>query len=153
MKPYIFLVILILLSFGACTNELANKKESKTDIEQKQNEEPLKLDDPIFYAGSSFGSYFQSLFKQGLFDELVELTDGKSRSTIGDSIIRGYYRNIGFAFEMKLKSMTNVASITWLNYEANIQATKQIFRFPVVVQKNSCKVDFIQFQASLDNIQ
>ena len=153
MKPYIFLVILVLLSLGACKNELANEKESKTDIEQKQNEEPLKLEDPIFYAGSSFGSYFQSLFKQGLFDELVELTDGKSRSTIGDSIIRGYYRNIDFAFEIKLKSMTNAGSMTWLNYEANIQATKQIFRFPVVIEQNFCNVDFSKFKASLVNIQ
>lgn len=111
------------------------------------------MDDPIFYDGSSFGSYFQSLFKQGLFDEMIKLSDSKSRSTIGDSIIRGYYRNIDFSFEMKLKSKISDGNLIWLNYECQIDATKKIFRFPVVVQNNSCKVDFRQFKASLEIIQ
>ncbi len=148
MKPVIVLVFLVLFSVGACKNELARKKESKTNIESI-----LKLDDPIFYVGSSFGNYFQAFFKQGLFNEMVELTDSKSRFTLGDTVIMEFYRDIDFAFVMKLKSKTDIGNIKWLNYEVNIQATKKMFRFPVVIEKKSCKVDFIQFKASLENIQ
>lgn len=37
MKTNIFLITLVLFSVSACKNELANKKESKKDINQKQN--------------------------------------------------------------------------------------------------------------------
>jgi len=147
----IIVVVLVLVVLCGCENEPKKKEQIKTESTPTK-EKPLKTNDPIFYSGSSFGNYFQELFKQGLFDQMVEHTDSNSRATLGDSIIKNYYRNIDFSFEMNLHSTISDGNVIWLNYECQIDATKKIFRFPVVICDDSCKLEFRLFKESIINV-
>lgn len=147
----VIVVVLVLVVLCRCENEPTKKEQIKTESTPTQ-EETVKTNDPIFYSGSSFGNYFQELFQQGLFDEMVELTDWNSRATLGDYIIKNFYRNIDFSFEMNLHSKISDGNVIWLNYECQIDATKKIFRFPVVIYDDSCKLEFRLFKEIIINV-
>ncbi len=145
--------MILAVSVGCDNKKPLLQSHKKTDSEPTKKDKTIKTNDPIFYSGSSFGKYLQILSKQGLFDEMVEFTDNESRIIFGDTIIKDFYRNIDFSFDMKLKSLSIEGKVTWLNYEALVNITKKTFRFPVVIENNSCRLKFSLFQTSLKNIQ
>lgn len=63
-----------------------------------------KWDNPVLFHGSSFGHFFQQLYKQGLFGEMLKFTSEKSIKQYGQDSIVKYYQSINFAYKMKLKS-------------------------------------------------
>lgn len=99
------------------------------------------MNNPVLMQGSSFGNFFQQLYKQGMWDEMMRFTSQKSISKFGKTNILNYYKNTDFGYQMKLKSKTNQkdGSIT-LNYESQIQNTIKATRINVVIENDSCKI-------------
>lgn len=134
-------IFLLLIVFCSC-NE-TEIQESKLNYSTEKEE--IVTNNPCLYNGSSFGDYFQALYRLGNYSKLICIIDSTSRNRNGDSFILNYFKTLDFSFDLKLKSKTNEESVIWLNYEANINATRKTFRLPVVIENDSCKVRFDLF--------
>ena len=49
---------------------------------------------PVLIQGSSFGAFFQELYKQGQYNEMLKFTSKKSIDTYGKDNLIKYYKNI-----------------------------------------------------------
>jgi hypothetical protein len=95
---------------------------------------------PVFIYGSSFGNFFQTLYKQGKFEDMLAFTSSESLKQFGKDKILNMYQKVQFGFIIKLKSQNTQGDTTVLNYEAGINATKNIVRISVVVENDSAKI-------------
>ena len=101
-----------------------------------------KWDNPVLIQGSSFGSFFQQLYKQGMYNEMLRFTSKKSIGKYGEDSILKYYSSMDFGYKMKLKSRTinSKTNVTTLNYESDIIGGKHITRINVVVENDTCRI-------------
>lgn len=102
---------------------------------------------PAFYVapgmeGTDFGNFFNTLYKQGKFEDMLAFTSSQSINQFGKDVILEFYKNdLKFGYEIgKPHSQSVAGNITTLNYDANIIATKKVIRISVVVENDSCKV-------------
>lgn len=95
---------------------------------------------PVLIEGSSFGNFFQSLYKIGDYDEMIRFTSEKSIKKYSVDSIKRYYQSVDFGYEMKLKSRVVHQNFTVLNYESNILGTTKITRLNVVVENDTCRL-------------
>jgi len=137
----LFVSLLVILSSCA-------EKESSTDyvvenvVETPQiveNNELKPFSNPVLIYGTSFGDFFQMLYKQGKFNEMLKFTSSGTISKFGSEEIVDMYKNMAFAYDMRLKSTTGSDTI-FLNYEAGIYATKHMVRIPVVIENDTTKI-------------
>lgn len=126
MKKYISLFVLMFLVSQNTINS--------------QSFESEKWNNPVLIQGSSFGHFFQQLYKQGLYDEMVRFTSDKSIKKYGSDSLIKYYRSIDFGYKMKLKSKFIQKDVTTLNYESDIVGGKHITRLCVVVENDTCRL-------------
>lgn len=98
-----------------------------------------KWDNPILIQGSSFGNFFQQLYKQGLWDEMIRFTSQESIDKYGIDSIKNYYKGMDFGYDMHLRSRTIYNNITTLNYESIILGRKTITRINVVIENDTCR--------------
>lgn len=109
-------------------------------VNSKQNSQK-PFSNPALIYGTSFGNYFQSLFRMGKFDEMIKFTSNKSVKKFGKKSILELYNIMNFGYALKLKSKTeNKDKSITLNYETMINATKGILRLSVIVENDSAKV-------------
>jgi len=138
----LILTISILTLFTACEN--GDKNAVKIDSEALITPEPEVLNkpfaNPVFIYGSSFGNFFQMLYKQGKFEDMLKFTSSNTITKFGKENIVVMYQNMAFAYEMKLKSQTISGDTTILNYEAGIFATKHMIRIPVIIENDTAKI-------------
>lgn len=112
--------------------------ERITKLEKAQVSE---FNNPVFIMGSSFGNYFQSLYKLGKYDQMIKFTSTESiRRMGGKDKVKELYANMKFAYDMKLKSQSFEGDTTILNYETGIYATKHMLRLPVIIENDSTKL-------------
>jgi len=147
------IIVLVLVAFTSCSNKEVENKESLiiSDAKSEMNEMPTiekneDFSNPVLIFGSSFGNYFQTLYKLGKYDKMLIFTSSKSIEKFGKEEILSFYRKMDFAYTIKLKSKTEDVGIIVLNYEAGIMATKHMLRMSVVVENDTCKI-------LLDNIK
>lgn len=95
---------------------------------------------PVLIYGSSFGNFFQALYKIGKFEDMIKFTSSQSIEKFGQSKVLDFYKKMDFAYNIKLKSKSEDAGVTTLNYEAGIMATNNMLRMDVVVENDSCKI-------------
>ena len=57
--------------------------------------------------GSSFGNFFQALYRINRFDDMVKFTSKGSRKKFGDKAILGFYKN-DFHFDFELGKLTSI---------------------------------------------
>jgi hypothetical protein len=95
---------------------------------------------PVLIYGSSFGNYFQTLYKTGQFDHMMKFTSSESIEKFGRDKILEFYKNMDFAYSIKLKSKNDNDGVTTLNYEAGIMATRSMVRIDVVLENDTCKI-------------
>jgi hypothetical protein len=112
MKRYA-LIILIFLSA-----RFSNCQEIKIDYSW-----------PPLIAGTSFGNFFQQLYKQGDYQTMLRFTSDESIIKFGIESILHYYQQMDFGYLLKLKSFTSERGYFILNYNSTIQATNVIVRF------------------------
>jgi len=96
---------------------------------------------PALIMGSTFGHYFQSLYKLGKYDEMLKFTTAESMAAMGGSeVVKKMYSKLKFAYDMRLKSKTISGDTIILNYEAGIYATKHMIRMPVMIVNDTTKL-------------
>jgi hypothetical protein len=118
-------------------------KDSVVSVPVINESEAHPYINPVLIYGSSFGNYFQALYKVGKFEDMIAFTSSRSIEKFGRDKVLSFYKSMDFAYKIKLKSM-NVAETpvdaTVLNYEAGIMATKNMLRMEVVIENDSCKI-------------
>lgn len=143
----LILYIAILIALQACTstsNKVAEPdKISVTEAPNVPIEAKIdrKVSDPVFFmeTGTSFGLYMQALYKLGKFDDMIKLTSSKTLSKFGKENVLEFYKNMPFAYKMKLNSY-NVTGDSILNYEAGIMATRSMIRIKITIEHDTCKI-------------
>jgi len=138
-KTFIFLALMTL--FVSCGEKQIDTDDSEAVVTvDNQDINSIKpFANPTIIYGSSFGNFFQMLYKQGNFADMLKFTSSGSISKFGKENILKMYQNMAFAYDMKLKSMSGKDTIT-LNYEAGIYATKHMIRMPVTVENDTTKI-------------
>ena len=141
------MVSILAIALSSCGNKENSAKENIVTIFAGKSEPIVKTEsdkqyaNPVFFGGTgtSFGNYFQALYKIGRFDDMLKLTSSGSISKYGKANILKMYENMEFAYTIKLKSKTGTDTIV-LNYEAGIYATKSMVRIPVVIENDTAKI-------------
>jgi len=104
------------------------------------NELKFDLSNPGLFAGSTFGEYFQRLYINGDFNQMLAFTSSRTRKEFGDKHLLAYYRQVDFGYSLKLKSKTIDNGIIYLNYLTTINATSRVVRMPVVVERDTVRI-------------
>jgi hypothetical protein len=144
MKTAKLLILsIIIISFIACNNkENVVKKEVVNTEKATSNEEVIiKLDNPALFEGSTFGEFFQVLYKTGQYEEMVRFSSSDMIKEFGREKLINYYSKIDFGYNIKLKSRNLSGRDIILNYETDIVATKQIMRMPVKIENDTVKIN------------
>lgn len=120
----------LILTFVFSTNELG----------VAQSFVKYDFSNPLLIHGTSFGNYFQVLYKQGKFEEMLNFTSKESLLKYGRKRIEEYYRSTSFGYKIKLNSYLMENGVYILNYQAIINATVCVIRMPVVVENDTSKI-------------
>lgn len=128
------------------TNSAGNP--APADMNIATTEKPT-LNNPILMNGSSFGNYFQALYKLGRFDDLLLFTSSQTIDEHGREKVLNAFRKMDFGYKLELKSKQDNSdgSIT-LNYISHQFATPKIVRMIVTIENDSVKLvngDFVSF--------
>jgi hypothetical protein len=116
-------------------DRIAESSSKKAELSQFSN--------PVLIMGSTFGHYFQSLYKLGKYDEMVRFTTLESVAAMGGpEAVKQAYSKLKFAYDMRLKSKSESGDTIILNYEAGIYATKHMIRVPVKIENDTTKLIF-----------
>lgn len=98
---------------------------------------------PALINGSSFGHYFQSLYRLGLYNDLLLFTECGSVQRFGKNLILSFYQS-KLRFDFELGKLTNVyrkGDTLELTYsKAQIDATRRLIRLQVLVENDTCKL-------------
>lgn len=141
----IVLIFATAIALSSCGNKKSYLSKANpievtvVKIEPVINLSTKEFSNPVFIYGSSFGNYFQALYKVGKFDKMLKFTSSGSIMKYGKENIRKMYETMDFAYTIKLKSKFGTDTIT-LNYEAGIYATKHMVRIPVVIENDTVKI-------------
>lgn len=124
----------------------------KTTNLYSQSNKSSPWNNPVLIEGSSFGNFFQSLYKIGDYDEMIRFTSEKSIKKYSVDSIKRYYQSVDFGYEMKLKSRVVHQNFTVLNYESIILVYKSMLgskydyyiskptKLYVVVENDTCRL-------------
>jgi hypothetical protein len=137
-------LLFIHLSLIACNSELKETSYSasslKADTSEPKQEKVFANPNIIF--GSSFGAFFQSLYKLGKFEEMVLFTSKKTIDKYGKTKLKTMYQMLDFAFTLKLLNVNGTASdsVITQTYETTIMATTKIFQMQVIIENDTTKL-------------
>lgn len=142
MTKYLFIIIVVFAT--SCSQPKV--AENNTPKTEKQNPGiPIKttpFKNPALIYGSSFGIYFQSLFKLAKYEEMINFTSKQTINKYGKAKLVKIYSQLDFAFPLKLKNLLEDKSsgIIQMTYETTIIATTKIFSMNVKVENDSVKL-------------
>lgn len=96
-----------------------------------------KVNPAVLQNGNSFLQTFAAYWKQGRWQQLINMTDPSSIRKYGKAAIEKKYKKINLAMKLELKSMVDNGDSTYtLNYATNVFATNKILRVDVRVLAN-----------------
>ena len=97
-----------------------------------------KMNNPVLMNGSSFGNFFQSLYKLGQYDEMIRFSSKELIAKYGKQDLKEKYHKMDFAYEIKLKSIYPGADSTIdMNYSGVQFATNKMIRLTVRVENDT----------------
>ena len=96
---------------------------------------------PALIYGSSFGSYFQILHKQGDFKTLLKFTSSECIKKNGKNKVLKEFENMKFDYEIKLiNKIENSDGTITLNYKKpGVMTEKGILRMVVKIENDTVK--------------
>ena len=146
------IIILFIVHLSSCTKDYEQVNtiyptSSTVTLDKKED-----WSNPVFIKGSSFGDIINALYRIGDFQLLLKLTDSTSRATMTDAQIITSYKNMGLGFNMTLVSMANVNNNHTLNYRVEVNATNQIIQMPIVIEKDTVRLQLIPFKNELQKL-
>lgn len=137
------LCICAVLCFGCASSSKESeqiKSSSRIDSVSRADKEPA-MNNPALMHGSSFGNYFQSLYKLGRFDDMLKFTSDDSKRKFGNEKIRQAYEEMDFGYVIKLKSIVpQLDSTIILNYLSTQFPANKIIRMDVRIEHDSVKL-------------
>lgn len=146
----VFLVLLL-----ASCSEVDVAPESLTVVKDNVSKEESKpFSNPAIIYGSDFGNFFQTLYIQGKYNEMIKFTSKISIDEFGENAILDYYKNeMAFGFNLGTPKSSNTINsigqevpsdykdaIHVLYYLSDIEATKVATNIAIVIESDSCKV-------------
>ena len=145
MKKIVLVLAIACVGLISCNNtsNTPAKLEVKLDTAKSLSEAIMQkpFSNPALIYGSSFGSYFQALYKLGHYNEMIKFTSGKIIEKYGKDKLIKMYSKLDFAYPLQLKNMskdTETGNIQ-LTYMTTIIATVKIFRMDVRIENDSVK--------------
>lgn len=138
------LLFLILTIVSCCKPEMVSPSHVTVDlIKNISPTEPKPYSNPTLSFGSSFGNYFQILYRQNRYKEMVKFTSHKSRKEFGDSTLEGFYEN-NFRFDFDLGKLTSIqksGDTSFLIYSnAEIFGTKRKVVLKTILENDSVRL-------------
>ena len=139
----IFIFWILVTACGEPVKVVEVKSNLKTETVERQKK--IKYNDPIFFmgTGTSFGLYFQELFKLGRYSEMLDFTSVQSIKKYGkERLLKYYSEELKFGYTLgKLTSTNKMNDRITLNYANSILfASRRVSRFNIVIEADSCKV-------------
>ena len=115
---------------------------SKTEVGSVKKVNDTQFSNPAIIYGTDFGNFFNTLYRQGKFEDMIKFTSKESIDLHSEDEILDFYKNrMKFGYEIgKAKSQNTNGDYTTLNYDANIIATKRVIRIIVKIENDSCKI-------------
>lgn len=98
---------------------------------------------PFLIYGSSFGNFFQTMYKHGKFKDMLAFTSKESVDKFGREKILAFYENeLKFGYDIGERAISSGTDgdVIILNYKSDVIATKRIIRMKVVVENDSVKI-------------
>lgn len=142
--------IALLFLIGLCSCEHTNNQKVIFQISHQKTETEKTFSNPNLIYGSSFGSYFQSLYRTNQFEQMLCFTSSITLNRFTREQVLNYYKN-DFKFDYILGNLSNISledGTTILTYsKACIYATRRKLRIPCVLENDSIKI----ILNSLDN--
>lgn len=102
-----------------------------------------RYSNPFFIDGSSFGNFFQTMYKHGKFKDMLAFTSKESVDKFGIEKILAFYENeLKFGYDIGKRAISSGTDgdVVILNYKSDVIATKRIIRMKVVVENDSVKI-------------
>lgn len=138
MKKAIIVILTVILVI-ACKPHA--KKQTTTYPQQEIKE--TTYSNPALIYGSSFGEFFQSLYRNNQFEQMLAFTSGKTLNQFGRNEIRNYYMR-KFKFDYVLGHLSNMVTdgdTILLTYsKAHISATRRKIVLRCFIEKDSVKL-------------
>lgn len=103
-------------------------------------QDKIDYSNPALIMGTSFGKFFNTLYKIGDFNKMLNFTSTQSRNKYNDSTILDQYRRMEFGYPLKLVSSQKQDQESILNYSSKIYGTTCIIRFRIRVENDSVKI-------------
>lgn len=95
---------------------------------------------PVLLYGSNFGEVFQQLYLTSKYDLMLNLTSQGNRQFYGDSAILAYYKQMQFAYPIKLVSHNRDGNKYQLFYKAYINATVHKIIMDIIVEHDTARL-------------
>jgi len=103
-------IIFTIILNGCCNeNKPTDEKYFLPNKTEKSISSPFK--NPVFIYGSSFGEFFQSLYKLGKYEDMLMFTSKKSIDKFSRERILDLYRKMEFGYKIKLIAKVKTGNI------------------------------------------
>lgn len=143
MVKYILISVFIYI-FSDCSNNVQKEnvitKNPRCEI---SNNFTRPFGNPVLICGSSFGAFFQSMYRNNQFEKMLNFTSRVTKKKFGEQKLKAYYETT-FKFDSDLGALSNVTinqDTFLLTYSKARQfATRTKITIPVVNENDSTKL-------------
>lgn len=136
-----YITIIYLVVIYSCEHPVAKQKPLKSTIQKAETEKPFSNPSIIF--GSSFGQFFQCLYRTNQFEKMICFTSNLTIKKFSREQVLNYYQH-DFKFDYVLGTLSNInveEGVTILTYsKASIFATRRKLRIPCILENDSVKI-------------
>lgn len=135
--------IIVLLIIQSCH---VGTKEPTVVIDKPKemiNESIKPFANPALVYGSSFGHYFQTLYRNNQYAMMLRFTSDKTKLKFGAQSLTMFYQN-KFKFDFELGSLSNISiqhdTVTLTYSKTNQFATRRKITIQCVIENDSTKL-------------
>ncbi|HXB41246.1 MAG TPA: hypothetical protein VNZ49_11940 [Bacteroidia bacterium] len=136
-------IILLASLMFACGQRKENKQQVKPVVtEQTKQKEEKPYSNPALIFGSSFGEFFQSLYRNNFYKEMLAFTSIRTKKKFGSKLLHHYKNEFKFDYELgHLSNITQEGDTIFLTYtKAYRFATRHKVKIPCVLENDSIKL-------------
>ena len=136
---YLILILFCGVFIKCSSPDLVDSASHKSEVFVRRN----TYSNPALIDGSSFGHYFQSLCRLGLYSDMLKFTESGTVKKFGrDQLLLYFKTKLKFDYELgKLTNIFNTGDTIMLTYsQSHIDATKRLIRIALLVENDSCKL-------------
>ncbi|MBP7808629.1 MAG: hypothetical protein KA163_05015 [Bacteroidia bacterium] len=137
------IIILLTLIFLLGCERRANKQTQVPVIKQTERKSESPYSNPALIYGSSFGEFFQSLYRNNQFEQMLFFTSSKTINQFGRAELKNYYKQ-KFKFDYVLGHLSNMVMVgdtILLTYsKAHIHATRRKIVIRCLIENDTVKL-------------